>query len=228
LIIWSELTTREVERLDRALPVILPCGLVEAHGSHLSLGFDTYAAEYVARRLCEATGAILCPTLPYGFADTNREYPGTLGVRAETLAAIVADLCAMFCFHGFLKVIILSGHGGNDPAVRMGFEKAWERYPALKPAHWTYFTAAGVALSHADAGETSLALAMGATAHPDRAEDFQLRKPWHEVRSRRALAPDSGGVNGKPSEATAARGEELIARIMPILIDKVNAAIADE
>ena len=228
MIIWSELTNGEVADLDRNLPVIVPIGLIEAHGTHLSTGFDTYAAEYMAREICEATGAILCPALPYGFADTNREYPGTLGVHADTLAAVVADLCSIFCSHGFTKVIFLSGHGGNDLAVRLGFDKAWERWPDLKPAAWTYFTTAGVALSHADAGETSLALAMGATVHLDRAEDFQLRKPWHEVRSRRALAPDSGGVNGKPSQATAAHGEVLIARIMPVLIDKVNAAIADE
>jgi len=97
----------------------------------------------------------------------------------------------------------------------------------LKPACWTYFTTAGVALSHADAGETSLALATGATVHMERAVDFQLRKPWHEVRSRRELAPESGGVNGSPSQATSAHGEELVARILPVLIDKVNAAIAD-
>ncbi len=227
MIAWSELTNNEVADLDRDLPMIVPCGLVEAHGAHLSTGFDTYAAEYVARAVCDATGAILCPTLPYGFADTNREYPGTLGVRAETLAAVVADLCVLFCAHRFNKVIVLSGHGGNDLAVRLGFEKAWERYPDLKPAHWTYFTTAGVALSHADAGETSLALAMGATVHMERAQDYHLRKPWHEVRSRRALAPDSGGVNGTPSEATSAYGEELLARILSVLIDKVNAAIAD-
>jgi len=227
LIIWSELTNGEVADLDRNLPVIVPIGLIEAHGTHLSTGFDTYAAEYMAREICEATGAILCPALPYGFADTNREYPGTLGVHADTLAAVVADLCSIFCSHGFTKVIFLSGHGGNDLAVRLGFDKAWERWPDLKPAAWTYFTTAGVALSHADAGETSLALAMGATVHLDRAQDYHLRKPWHEVRSRRALAPDSGGVNGKPSQATAVHGEELIARIMPVLIDKVHTAIAD-
>ncbi len=227
MIIWSELTNGEVADLDRNLPVIVPIGLIEAHGTHLSTGFDTYAAEYMAREICEATGAILCPALPYGFADTNREYPGTLGVHADTLAAVVADLCSIFCSHGFTKVIFLSGHGGNDLAVRLGFDKAWERWPDLKPAAWTYFTTAGVALSHADAGETSLALAMGATVHLDRAQDYHLRKPWHEVRSRRALAPDSGGVNGKPSQATAVHGEELIARIMPVLIDKVHTAIAD-
>ena len=227
MIVWNELTNREIEELDRSLPVMVPVGLVESHGAHLAVGFDVHSAEYVARKLCEATGAILCPTLPYGFADTNREYQGTLGVRADTLASVVADLCEMFCSQGFTKIIFLSGHGGNQMAVQLGFERAWERYPDLKPACWSYFTAAGVSLSHADEGETSIALAMDATVHMDRAQDFVLRKPWHEVRSRRHIAPESGGVNGHPSRASVEEGRRLLDQILPALIEKVNAAIAD-
>jgi creatinine amidohydrolase len=228
MIVWDELTNSEINDLDRNLPVVIPVGLVESHGPHLGVGFDVHSADYVSRKICEATGAILCPALPYGFADTNREYPGTLGVRADTLAAIVADLCAMLYSHGFKKVIFLSGHGGNQIGVQLGFQRAWEHCPNLKPVYWCYFTVAGINLSHADEGETSIALAMDAIVHMDRAQDFALNRPWYEVRSRWEIAPDSGGVNGKPSLATREKGQELLDRILPVLIDKLNAAISEE
>ncbi len=228
VIIWSDLTNHEIEDLDRALPAIVPVGLVEAHGPHLTVGYDVYAAEYVARRLCEATGAILCPAIPYGFADTNRGYPGTLGVRTETLAAIVADLCDMFCFHGFKKVIFLNGHGANHIGVRLGFQRAWEKWPDLKPTCRTYWTVAGIDLHHADEGETSIALAMGATVHGDRMRDAHVQRPWYEVRSRFQIAPESGSVNGSPSKASVAMGNQLLDQIMSVLVDKVKTAIADK
>lgn len=227
MIEWSKLTDPEIDALDRQLPVLIPVGLIEAHGPHLESGFDAYSAEYIARALCAATGAILAPTLPYGYADTNWEYASTLGVRAETLGAVIGDLCTILCAHGFKKVIILSGHGANGAGCTLGFERAWQRFPDLKPAHWVYFTAGGVPMSHADSGETSLALAMDAVVHMDRARDFKVNKPWHEVHSRYRLMPDSGGVNGEATKATLALGEEIKAKILGVLTERLRAVMAD-
>jgi creatinine amidohydrolase len=226
MIEWSKLTDPEIEALDRRLPVILPVGLIEAHGPHLESGFDAYSAEYFSRELCEETGAILLPTIPYGFADTNWEYSGTLGVKADTLGYVVGDLCQLLCHHGFKRIIVLSGHGGNGVGVTLGFQRAWEKYPDMQPAHWIYFLTGGVPMSHADEKETSLALAIGGLVHMDRAEDFILKKPWHEAYSRKTLAPHSGGMNGKPTLATREMGKEIYDKIMPVLVDKLKAIIA--
>ncbi len=228
MIEWSKLTDREIDALDRRLPVVLPVGLIEAHGAHLESGFDAYSADWFARRLCAETGAILLPPIPYGFADTNWEYAATLGVKAETLGLVIGDLCKMLCHHGFKRIIVLSGHGGNGLGVSLGFHHAWATYPDMKPLHWTYFLTGGVPMSHADEKETALALAIGGVVHIERAEDFALKKPWHEVHSRKVLAPTSGGVNGKPSQATLAMGEEIRDKLLPVLIDKLKAIVATE
>jgi len=219
---WSKLTDAEIEALDRRLPVILPLGLIEAHGPHLESGFDTFSADYFARRLCEETGAILLPPIPYGFADTNWEYTATLGVKADTLGYVIGDLCTMLCHHGFRRIVVLSGHGGNGVGVTLGFQRAWEKYPDMQPVHWTYFLTGGVPMSHADEKETALAIAIGGVVHMDRAEDFIFRKPWHEVYSRKALAPTSGGMNGKATLATREMGEEILNKILPVLLEKLR------
>jgi creatinine amidohydrolase len=229
MIVWAELTDSELEEVDRSLPVMVPMGLIEAHGAHISVNFDLQAGEYFARRLCEETGAILCPSIAYGYADTNKDYSGTLGIRAETLAGVVSDLCDTFCQHGFKKIIFLSGHGGNEMPVKLGFQRAWERWPELKPAYWSYFITAGLALHHADEGETSIALAIpGSIVHMDRAHASSVEKPWHEVRSRQAIDPDSGGVNGHPERATAEDGQRMVEQVMAVLGPKVRAAMVDE
>lgn len=223
---WRKLTNSEIDALDRRLPVILPIGLVEAHGAHLESGFDVTSAEYFARRVCEASGAILLPAIPYGFADTTWEYPATVGVKAETLAMVIGDILSLLCHHGFRSTIVLSGHGGNGLGVQLGFQHAYERYPDLKAAYWTYYGAGGVSMSHADETETSIGLAIGATVYLDRAQDHVMPKLWHDVPSRRAVAPNSGAVNGRPSLANLPLGEEAVARIVATLVEKVQAIIA--
>jgi creatinine amidohydrolase len=225
---WSKLTDPEVDALDRDLPVILPIGLIEAHGAHLETGFDAFSAGYFARRLCEATGAILLPTIPYGFADTTWEYPGTIGVKAETLGMMIGDICALLCHHGFNKLIVLSGHGGNALGVHLGFQRAFEKHPELKAAYWTYYGMGGVPMSHADETETSVGLAIGATVHPERAQDFVMPSLWYEAPSRRVLAPTSSAVNGRPTLASLERGEEAVAKIVAALVSKLNTIIAQE
>jgi creatinine amidohydrolase len=229
MIEWITLTSDEITAVDRRLPVIIPLGLVEAHGPHLPLSVDVECGNYFARRVAEESGAILAPALPYGFADEMREYPGTLGLKPDTLTQVIVDLSEMFCLHGFLRQIFLSGHGANRMPVEMAFHRVWEDYPALKAAYWNYWTAADLTgIHHADQGETEIAMAVGLPVKMDRVKDWHLDKPWHAVRSRFELRPDSGGVNGKPSLAIQENGERMRDQIVGTLTEKVLRIIREE
>ena len=111
LLEWHRMTGREVEALDRQLPVVVPMGLVEDHGPVLDLNFDNDTATHFARIACARMGAVLMPTVSYGYPDEFREYTGTVGVSLETLSAVMADICCGICAHSFRKVIFLAGHG---------------------------------------------------------------------------------------------------------------------
>ncbi len=223
---WSQLTSDEVASLDRNLPVILPIGLVEAHGPHLATSVDMDAASYFARRIAENTGSILLPLLPYGFADEMAEYTGTLGVCAETLTAVITDLSSHLCAHGFKRQIFLSGHGANKLPAELALYRIWKKYPDLQAVYWNYWTEAGFTkIAHADKGETEIALAVGTKAHMDRVQDFKVNKPWYRIRSRHALNPISGGVNGEPSKADLTEGVRVRDEIVRILTEKVQAII---
>jgi creatinine amidohydrolase len=228
MIEWACLTSDEVKSLDRNLPVIIPLGLIEAHGHHLTLGLDNETADYFSRRIAEASGAILAPLIYYGFADAMREYPGTIGVSVETLSCIIHDIAVMFCRQGFVKQIYLSGHGANKLACELAFHRAWGPCPELKPVYWNYWSEAGFTqIHHADKGETEIAMAVGSKVFMDRARDYQFKKPWHMVRSRFQYQPETGGINGAPTQADPHEGERMREEIVERLSARVREAIAN-
>lgn len=223
---WSQLTSEEVAALDRHLPVILPLGLIESHGPHLATSVDMDTAAYFARRIAESTGAILLPVMPYGFADEMAGYAGTLGVSADTLIAMLTDLSCHLCAHGFKRQIFLSGHGANKWPAEIAFHRIWEKHPDLQAVYWNYWTEAGFhTIAHADKGETEIALAVGTKSHMERVKDFKVAKPWYRIRSRAAICPGTGGVNGFPSQADPQEGVRVREEIVRVLSEKVKAIV---
>ncbi len=228
MIEWAQLTSDEIKTTDRNLPVIIPVGLIEAHGHHLPLGLDNETAEFFSRKTAAAAGAILAPPIYYGFADAMREYPGTIGVTVETLSLVVRDITMMFYRHGFKKQIYFSGHGGNKIACELGFYKAWEVHPDLKLAYWNWWTEAGFnRIHHADKGETEIALAIGSAVHMELARDYTFEKPWHMVYSRYQYQPETGGINGFPTQADQAAGEQMRDQVIALLTERLKGIIAD-
>ena len=225
---WSQLTSEEVGALDRALPVIVPLGLIETHGPHLATSVDMDTAAFFARRVAENTGAILLPLLSYGFADEMAEYAGTLGLRADTMVSVITDISCHLCAHGFNRQIFLSGHGANKLPTEMAFYRVWEKYPDLQAAYWNYWTEAGLnTISHAGKGETEIAYAVGTKYHLERARNFKVNKPWYRLRSRHAINPDSGGINGEPTKADLKEGERVRDEILRILTGKVQSIMKE-
>ena len=223
---WIKLTSNEIDKLDRKLPVIIPVGLVETHGPHLPVSVDVDSSEYFARSTAERTGAILAPGIRYGFADEMREYTGTLGLSAETFMAVITDLGKMFCAQGFKKLIFLTGHGANKGPCELAFYKIWAFYPDFKGVCWNWWSDCGITgIHHADKGETEVAMAVGTPSFMDRVEDFKVEKPWYRIRSRYELDPDSGGINGYPSEADLENGKIVRDKALEALVAKVKEAV---
>ena len=110
----AEMSWEEVkEYLARDDRVILPLGSTEEHGRHLGLGTDSIEAEAIARGAGEATGVIVAPTLNYGMALMQMAFPGTIALRPTTLIAVLDDVFRSLYRHGFRRVLIVNGHGGN-------------------------------------------------------------------------------------------------------------------
>lgn len=225
---WKSLTSDEIAALDRRLPVLIPVGLVEAHGPHLAVSVDCDTAEYFSREIADAAGAVLAPLFPYGFADEMAEYPGTIGLELETAAAAFAGIASHFCRHGFLNIVFLSGHGANQLAFNSALYRVWAAHPDARMAYWNYWTEAGYTkISHADQAETEIALAVGTRSRMPLAKDFRVERPWYRIRSRAELHPETGGINGSPSLARVENGERLRDDIVGKLAAKLRSVVEE-
>ncbi len=103
---------------DRA---ILPLGSTEQH-AHLSLSVDSILAEKIALDAAEPLGIPVFPVLAYGITPYFLAYPGTISLRQETYIRIVRDILDGLRLQGFRRILIVNGHGGNQPAGSLAVE----------------------------------------------------------------------------------------------------------
>ena len=111
----AELTSPEIRDAIAAGfdTVLLPVGSTEQHGAHLPMSTDSLHTVAILERVAEALPALIAPLLPIGCAEHHMSFAGTISLRFETLQALVEDCCASLFRHGFRRVLVYSGHGGN-------------------------------------------------------------------------------------------------------------------
>jgi len=97
---------------DRA---VLPIGSTEQH-AFLSLSVDSILSEKVSADAAEPLGVPVFPALPYGITPYFTAYPGTISLKVETHARIMHDILDNLKRQGFRRILIVNGHGGNQPA----------------------------------------------------------------------------------------------------------------
>jgi creatinine amidohydrolase len=117
--------------------LILVLGSCEQHG-YLSLLTDVKIPLALADAASLETGVPVAPPLNFGCSPYFMGYPGTLSLRASTLLDIVEDLVRSAYQHGFRRVLVLNGHGGNDGARTRLYEVANER-PDLRLAWYAWW-----------------------------------------------------------------------------------------
>ena len=103
---------------DRA---ILPLGSTEQHAG-LSLSVDSILSEKVAADAAAPLGIPVFPVVSYGITPYFLSYPGTISIRQETYISLVRDILDGLRRQGFRRILVVNGHGGNQPAGSMAIE----------------------------------------------------------------------------------------------------------
>jgi creatinine amidohydrolase len=112
----SEMNWMQVEEfLKRDDRCVLPLGSTEQH-AYLSLSVDSILSERIAAEAAEPFGIPVFPVLPYGITPYFRAFPGTVALRVITYVSVVNDVLDSIAGHGFKRILIVNGHGGNSPA----------------------------------------------------------------------------------------------------------------
>jgi len=112
----SDMNWEQVEaylrRDDRA---VLPVGSTEQHAG-LSLCVDHILSERIAVEAAEPLGVPVFPGLPYGITPYFMAFPGTVTLSVDTYGRVVREILDSLSTHGFRRIVVVNGHGGNSPA----------------------------------------------------------------------------------------------------------------
>ncbi|MBM3301170.1 MAG: creatininase family protein, partial [Deltaproteobacteria bacterium] len=166
----EELTWQEAKAcLEKNDLIILPIASVEQHGPALPLGTDSFNAAAVAQLAAEKTGVLVAPTVMFGVSHNHIDFCGTMTLRPDTLIAVIMDLVKSLHHHGFKRILLLNGHGGNNATIDVAAIQLRIILKNVLIGHAYIGTLDGGAMHqystsgivyHADEGETSVALSL--------------------------------------------------------------------
>ena len=143
----------EVESyLERCKGVIVPLGSTEQHGPTGAIGTDALTAEAVALEVGRRSGVLVTPVQAFGMAEHHLGFAGTVSLQPATLLAVLHDLVLSLARHGFERIFVINGHGGNIATSRAAFAQAYAtasgrglaNAPQLRCSLANWFTAAPV------------------------------------------------------------------------------------
>jgi creatinine amidohydrolase/Fe(II)-dependent formamide hydrolase-like protein len=242
--LWGELTWPEIEeRLRRVDVALLPVGSVEQHGPHLPLDTDAFDADYLAKRVADACSdpkPFVFPPVYYGVSYQHAEFKGTIGISNDTLSSIVYDIGIAAAQNGIKKLVIINGHGGNDPSLNHAAQminRDAKIFVAVDTGETSDIDIERIAATPNDvhAGEIETSTSLAVRPHLVRMEkatkfvpkfssrymDFSSRRgvSWHAYTKRISET----GVMGDPTKASAETGE----KIWQVMIAHLVALVED-
>ncbi|MHB1004206.1 MAG: creatininase family protein [Chloroflexota bacterium] len=241
---YSDLTWPEIkEAIAAQKVVILPVGTVEDHGRHLPLDTDNFlvtaVCEEAASRAPES--CLVMPTVPYGFNEHHIDFPGTIAIDVNHMLDYCLDITKSVAYHGFKKILVVSGHGSNTSPCDLIARQTVLRTNALCASfmykvlgHEVEAKVIETPASHACEWETSLYLHIaGDRVQMDKAvREFPPIKSEFMFRGNRKVAPvtlmewwstfTESGVVGDPTLATADKGKQVFEAIVDGMVRLVH------
>ncbi|WP_419906234.1 creatininase family protein [Hoeflea sp.] len=238
---WTEIRDAGVEEGV----LVVPVGSVEQHGPHLAVDCDlVFADRFLDMALAMVAPEVKVwrlPILPFSKSNEHLDFPGTIWLSAQTLTAVISDICRSAKNTGFRKLVFWNCHGGNRALLevlsrdmRIEYDlKIFQVFASsmkdplspLDPREPEY----GI---HAGEWETSVMMAIA----PDRVREDKLVCEFPDFKSDTFALENAGatmawktsdlqktGTFGDATGATAERGQAR----MDILIPKLAAILTE-
>jgi creatinine amidohydrolase len=245
---WQELTTTELQGLDRESTVaLLPVAAIEQHGPHLPLSTDLEInrgiVQNAMRRLENAPRVLILPELAIGDSLEHVAFPGTLSLRPELLLALWTEIGRGVARAGLRKLVIFNSHGGqkglvDQVALRL---RAEESMLVARTSYFAFGIPAGLFADdelarglHGGEVETSLMLVLRPDlVRTEALEEFEGPGPGAILGPERPVGYawmgqdlNAAGVCGNAAGADAERGRRLLDHLGRRLADLL-VAMAD-
>ena len=247
-VLWQEMTRPEFEQaLWEQAMVIIPTGSTEQHGPHLPVSCDinnSYSIALEAARRIEDFRLIVAPPVWSGFSPHHIDFPGTISLHLHTFEDLMIQVCMSIYRHGFRKVFILNGHGGNNAPLNSIVQQLVQEKVYVATVTWWNLVVQELwdigespsgGMSHACEAETSLQMLLQPQAVNLDARVKEMHPPLmsmakNDFRESGPIAygfdfkrQTQHGVFGDPTLATLEKGQ----RIFDAGVNKVLLALRE-
>jgi creatinine amidohydrolase len=241
----ADLTWPDVAALRKDTPVVFPIAAMEQHGRHLPFCTDSLLTGEIARRAEVALGtkALFAPLLWLSNSHHHLDFPGTVSAEPRVYLDLLCGLLDNFIAHGFTRLVLLNGHGGNDVPGRQAVFEIRQRHRHRKDllllliTYWntndktsqSHPDLKQTVMGHACEWETSMVLRLA----PHLVKDYRCVTPQEPGKAfapaeRGWVMPDRSehGHVGDPREATAEKGEALLHTFTHGIVEFIERVIA--
>ncbi len=234
--IMEHMTTAEVDAaVASCRSVIVPFGVMEAHGPHLPLATDTIQAYDAAKRAAELVSVFVAAPVPYGMCRSASGHAGTIGISGDTLRSLILDIIESLYRMGMINIILYSGHASSMQlaAMQEAGEQAIAELDELNLAvvsDYDMTRKADFIITPGDvhAGEIETSRMMYVCpelVRGDRIPAAERRRFPSPILVRDTRRYWPGSVEGDPGQATAQKGERLahqVAEDLAQLVKRMN------
>lgn len=121
----ADMTWPLVKALPKQTPVVIPIAALEQHGHHLPVFTDSMLLGEIVRRVSERIGdrALFLPLTWIGNSHHHLDFAGTVSAQPRLYLDLLINLMDNMIGHGFQRIVLLNGHGGNIvPSQQATFE----------------------------------------------------------------------------------------------------------
>ncbi len=197
------------------------------HGPHLPLCTDTVIVDRLASDIGSRAGLLLAPTIPYGVAGPrDQAYAGTASLDRKTLHRVLNELVGTWGKQGLEEIVLLTTNGfaRNIQALAMVMaETVRVRAIDTHALDLSAFLAQGNAPERGGELETSLLLHLAPElVRQEWILDSVSDTPASGNVGASAPIPGSPGVVGRPSLASAEKGQRIYEHIVETISDRLT------
>ncbi|RMF40881.1 MAG: creatininase family protein [Planctomycetota bacterium] len=242
----ADLTAPQIDALSQDTVVVLPIAAIEQHGPHLPLVTDTCLLTGLLQSAHAEVDdrTLIAPVQWWGNSHHHLDFPGTLSAPPGIYVAMLQGLVDTVLAHGFRRILLLNGHGGNDIPARQAMFQVRQTHRQrddlllLTATYWTLAPQPPAEviqglhqsdMGHACEWETSMMLHLAphlVGAHkelPDVATGDGF-KPANRAWTTRQRS--SAGYLGAPSAASAEKGQALLGLFHQGLVSLIDRMVA--
>ena len=155
------------------------------------------------------------------------DFRGTVTVTPLSYVGFVKDLLSSLSRHGYNRIVIVNGHGGNIGGLTTAIQE-FHITPEGKGTRvylFSWWSLKGVEFPdtvvdyHAGDAETSVALALDLDLRGEPVDEMKETPPGYKLKKMTEVT--RSGVMGYPTKASKEKGE----RILELVVDHISNAV---